>query len=439
MVLAKCLFYFMFLHDIVTIPQINLDLSEWAGSNENNLALQHDCLHVTVLLENEYDPYEIISYCMGEWPSKWNIEKSNLDPHFTFADLYKRNITSQQLYLWSAPMDTIENYQSYLNENTISSMSAQSFFNCTLPRFGSMCQYSFDDYASNYNSLSEFIRDFYRKNKYKPTNLTCYTHLQCNRGAISACLDWTEICDGKIDCLNDAIDEEQCWQLENHECENDEFRCDIGQCISETFFRDNHFSPDCLDGTDENFPNAMLDRPCDALEPSFRCEDVSCTNSHWRSAYLSLTSSCILQRTELLLKAMFSDKPISVSDDCWSAFKCILHMPDINDPVCRTLCENEECSRIIRSNCTDMLYVPAVPVYFGHVYFGYTKNDSRYSTRAPQCPQYMCYNDQLWQSFRFIFFRGGEEIQGESLLKPKRNGRVQFFKKSKYSSQFELS
>ncbi len=38
-------------------------------------------------------------------------------------------------------------------------------------------------------------------------------YLQCHRGVNSICVDWTEICDGRIDCLNNAIDEEQCCQL----------------------------------------------------------------------------------------------------------------------------------------------------------------------------------------------------------------------------------
>ncbi len=39
-------------------------------------------------------------------------------------------------------------------------------------------------------------------------------HLECNRGTNLLCLDWSEICDGHIDCLNNGIDEEHCWQLQ---------------------------------------------------------------------------------------------------------------------------------------------------------------------------------------------------------------------------------
>ncbi|CAF4587903.1 unnamed protein product, partial [Rotaria magnacalcarata] len=57
---------------------------------------------------------QIISYCMSELPSIFPIETNNQFPKFTFAELSKLNITSQQLYRWSAPIDIIEDYQYYL-------------------------------------------------------------------------------------------------------------------------------------------------------------------------------------------------------------------------------------------------------------------------------------------------------------------------------------
>ncbi len=47
-------------------------------------------------------------------------------------------------------------------------MERQFFFNCTLPRFCTLCQYSFDIYEIIYN---------YYQQEYNPTELTCYTHL----------------------------------------------------------------------------------------------------------------------------------------------------------------------------------------------------------------------------------------------------------------------
>ena len=89
--------------------------------------------------------------------------------------------------------------------------------------------------------------------------LVCYTHLQCGRvgdyGQTSnVCLDWREICDGKIDCINTGHDEEECWQLEINECDNKtEFRCQIGLCIRLILINDDEFSPDCLGQSDERF------------------------------------------------------------------------------------------------------------------------------------------------------------------------------------------
>ena len=74
--------------------------------------------------------------------------------------------------------------------------------------------------------------------EYNPTNFTCYTHLKCNRGPFPSCLDWTEICDGKIDCLDGGFDEEHCWQLEINECKDNEYRCKNGQCIPKSFYQD---------------------------------------------------------------------------------------------------------------------------------------------------------------------------------------------------------
>ena len=52
-----------------------------------------------------------MSYCMSELPSKFIIEAFDFHTKLNFTDLAKQNITSQQLYHWSAPIDLIEDYQ----------------------------------------------------------------------------------------------------------------------------------------------------------------------------------------------------------------------------------------------------------------------------------------------------------------------------------------
>ncbi len=90
---------------------------------------------------------------------KWNIERNSFDKIYIFIELSKLNVTREQLYLWSAPMDIIEDYQFYLNELPI--LNQKLFYNCTLPRFDLLCQYSLGISISSYSSLKEIIENFY--------------------------------------------------------------------------------------------------------------------------------------------------------------------------------------------------------------------------------------------------------------------------------------
>jgi hypothetical protein len=133
----KILFCILSLHSINGQLQINLYLTDWVSGDENNDGLLHDCLYATsATLFINRDPYQVIPYCMSEWPSTWKIQKNNIDQKFTFAQLALENITSEQLYLWSAPMDIIQRYQSYLDglPNSATKLRAtELFYNCTLP------------------------------------------------------------------------------------------------------------------------------------------------------------------------------------------------------------------------------------------------------------------------------------------------------------------
>ncbi|CAF4159059.1 unnamed protein product [Rotaria sp. Silwood2] len=382
------LFYIILLCKITAFPEINLDLTDWINDNQSNIVIQHDCLHVAGWIEEENDPYQIISYCMSEWPSKWNIQKNNQDQKFTFAKLCKLNIISEQLYLWSTPMDVVE--------PSSSSMATHIFYNCTSSRFGPLCQYSLDVSNSHHLTLNEIIREFYL-HEYEPTTLTCYTHLQCDRGSISSCLDWSEICDGVIDCRN-GVDEEPCWQIEMNECEDHEDRCGNGQCIPKIFFHDGLNLYECLDRSDEQLlAQPLLIKIID--EPTFAMKDVTCSKRH-ESLNVKLASSCLLKRKNLLQRLMFSDKPNQVSNDCWLAVKCYLAIEYlVSNKRFDDLIFNQTWTEIINKTCPDMLYVPASPVAFGHMYSLYTKNGMlKFYTKVPT-PQYVGYNDQICGRF----------------------------------------
>lgn len=104
--------------------------------------------------------------------SEWNIEKTSFDREYTFDE--------------------------FSNSHEIT-VPTYSYFNCTLPRFNSMCQYSFDIYQPDDSSLNDIIFHIFRNHKDESTNWTCYIHLQCNLGLASLCINTR---DGVIQCIN---------------------------------------------------------------------------------------------------------------------------------------------------------------------------------------------------------------------------------------------
>ena len=130
-------------------------------------------------------------------------------------------------------------------------------------------------YHVDYFSLNELIDDIFVNRIEHSQTFSCYILLPCDRGPWPACLDWSEICDGKVDCLNGGIDENDCWQIEIHQCEVDEYRCMNGQCISQSFLRDNTDVFDCADKTD----GLLLTQggsayACNRKPASVNCDDV---------------------------------------------------------------------------------------------------------------------------------------------------------------------
>ena len=390
MFLRTVLFYLVFFYSVNSQFQINFHLTNWTQEDEN---VQHDCLHVPADIKRNLNDLQIISYCMGEFPSKFQIKENHIDQKLTFAQLAKEHVTTEQLYHWSAPIDLIEQYQFYLNSEQ-TSLSDQTFYNCTSPYFGPQCQYLFNFNQSAYSSLNEIIYDYYRYHIYEPTLFTCYMHLECNRGPSPSCLDWTEICDGRVDCLDGNQDEEHCWQLEIHQCNANEYQCFQGQCIPKIFKEDYQIITDCFDKSDDELPDPYTENIFESIskEPIFRTEDISCNRVVFQlySGKSPLTSSCIQNRQNLLKQTMFSIKPDSLSNECWTAVKCITQ----NNTICKILCDNGTCDEIIKKICPDLIYAPAVPILYGHIYLVLDKNQLIYGFNAESTPKYICFDSQ---------------------------------------------
>jgi hypothetical protein len=109
---TRYLIYFIQLQLILAVPQLNLYYTDWISEieSDNDNDLQHDCLRIGFFDSVYVKKLEMISYCLSELPSKFNFLSK-----FTFLELSRQNISSEQLCIWSAPINLIERYQFYLN------------------------------------------------------------------------------------------------------------------------------------------------------------------------------------------------------------------------------------------------------------------------------------------------------------------------------------
>ncbi|CAF4146605.1 unnamed protein product, partial [Adineta steineri] len=102
-----------------------------------------DCLHYFPTESLLFS--EIVKYCirLKNDTNSIMIEFFNIsDDYLTFDELYRLNVTSHEVLMWSSSIDFAEQYQYYLDQPTQSSLSNKKFFNCTQPWFGSRCQYA---------------------------------------------------------------------------------------------------------------------------------------------------------------------------------------------------------------------------------------------------------------------------------------------------------
>ena len=212
-------------------------------------SLDFDCLYYRV--SNEKLAYQelsnvindLIPYCFRPINNYEKIFFQNLflntfDQKLTFEELRFYNISAEELLFWSSPIDLVEKYELYLNKIDLS-LSNEFFYNCTKPWFGLQCQYSFQfPFTEQKMSITDVVlNEFHRKISYSQLSntlvqLPCYVHLKCDRGRSDLCLDWREICNGRIDCIDEGLDEAFCFQMELNQCQQNEYRCHNGLCIA---------------------------------------------------------------------------------------------------------------------------------------------------------------------------------------------------------------
>lgn len=393
----------------------------WDTNDAMPVPLQFDCLHYAVpdnAMNNESASSlveQTITYCRrpsGEFitstamPTFQNTNNHN----FTFEQLHLAKVTFEHLLSWSAPIDIIERYQIYLNHNFDGYVpgSLDIFYNCTPPWFGTYCQYTFDV------DMSMFMIDivnitFEEKIKLnrpdKVTNLTCYEHLKCNRGPSPMCLDWREVCDGKVDCFDEgAVDESGCFDLEMNECLNEyEFRCHNGLCIVHDTDQNDSINPDCLDRSDERDMQSITDL-C-FQDPTFRCEEHSCRPG--KRDFVCGDGQCVDELDKcrngrnVLFKELLVTWSVPLLTECRILMSCLTQMTNfIDGELCKFWYkEFSNSAKVIKNYCPSEFPFPLTPVAFEHVRFIYKNSVTNLNNVRVLMPNYICY-DQRRCNFR---------------------------------------
>ncbi|CAF1306512.1 unnamed protein product [Adineta ricciae] len=373
--------------------------------HSNDYPSSYDCLYAVwdfdrnLITDAPYiRNYYLIPYCIraqdDEEQSKDSIDE-DLSTKLHFADLKRQNVTSEHLLNWSLPIDIIEEYE----------MNNESFlYNCSLPWFGSKCQYRFPyDSSMTFNEIVN--ETFVRRSRILMKTGTCYPFIEnCNSQSWPNCLDWREVCDKKLHCPN-GEDEQYCEELEMNQCNENEYRCHNGQCIPLEFAWESLSSVDCLDGSDEHdvhiYPNAgrpsAYNYNCINL-PIFRCEERTtrypqqypCGDGEYTHGMFTRLNiaTCKNNRDGEMMRQLFESLDHIKEKDCRQAFYCSLHINEISSKRM----SSKQCESLGKKCSSKWLVLPQSATMLGYFQLIYFTNRSVEEFKENIQPDLICFN-----------------------------------------------
>ena len=190
---------------------------------------------------------------------------------WTFRMLNAIKATTDNLVDWLIPLNLIEQYAAYLENDGNTVLAVLAICNCTQNWVGRECDYGIiQESATPSKLLTVQISGRGQSTNEILTKLVDGT--TCTSAHLF--LEWRHICAGITQCQNGA-DELHCHLLEFHECEEDEFQCRNGMCIPIEFAFD--AMPDCMDSSDEQENEEMNKKyySC-SLKASLDCDNRQC-------------------------------------------------------------------------------------------------------------------------------------------------------------------
>ncbi|CAF4139559.1 unnamed protein product, partial [Rotaria sordida] len=333
---------------------------------------------------------ELIPYCIRDdaIDQNNNNDQECFGTPITFEELKRQNFTGNNLYQWSASIDTINNYEKFCTDNSETSILKNEIYcNCTA------------------NCEKEPIEDDIKINNIP---FTCYMGLETCYSTL--CLHWRQICDGILNCEN-GEDERYCPELETNECDpDDEYRCTNGMCISKKFLLD--FNYDCMDQSDEKeffYQDEILS--C-YNSPNIVCEERLCPNSQYAcgdgQCLINVHNEfCYNGRREVYGKNMLlrNKNESNLSSLCWNFMVCLWNRAywfGLDKRACPSACIRSNnkpnntiwCSQYMKNVCSENFFFqsPSNSLYplVKYLYYNQTSTDYNWIH-----PNYLCFNDTI--------------------------------------------
>ncbi|CAF2069984.1 unnamed protein product, partial [Rotaria magnacalcarata] len=345
----------------------------------------------------------------------------------SFRDLVGQNIKPKEILGWHSSIEKVDMYAAvFYNRSLITDDDEQFVCKCIQSgTFGKYCEYKLMHektfFSATINAQFEQKRSGDSWNTQRYGNILCYLTLEIDFNTL--CLDWRDICDGYQRRFG-GVDEENCDKLEFNECENDEFRCTNGMCISEEFWLDGNY--DCMDWSDElpninklscSFdPNAIECDEHTCFKNYYSCGDGECVQWVTRMAFLQpqvANVNCFNKRNlNFICEAsprkrawtlttglcwpdedyddpryppwyMVSSSNLTKEEKCQYLFRCMLSNGFEHDCPCNA----RNCTRLMMSVCglTDYVLYPPTGVLNSNLnlYYNYSRH-----TQYPQCEFY---------------------------------------------------